>query len=58
MGWVRELALSIGVHACHNPDCMNLVPVLLTWHSTLYNQYPLHNIATYKYRIFWEGYAR
>jgi hypothetical protein len=58
MGWVRELAHSIGVHTCHNPDCMNLVPVLLTWHSTLYNQYPLHNIATYKYRIFWEGYAR
>jgi hypothetical protein len=39
---VHELAHSAGVHACHTPDCMNLVPVLLTWHSTLYHRHPLH----------------
>jgi hypothetical protein len=37
MGWVHELAHAAGVHTCHTPDCRNLVPVLLTWHSTLYN---------------------
>jgi hypothetical protein len=37
------LAHSAGVHTCHTPDCMILVPVLLTWHSTLYNRHPLHN---------------
>jgi hypothetical protein len=41
------LAHSAGVHTCHTPDCMILVPVLLTWHSTLYNRHPLHTIATY-----------
>jgi hypothetical protein len=38
------LAHSAGVHTCYTPDCMNLVPVLLTWHSALYNQQPLHTI--------------
>jgi hypothetical protein len=42
------LAHSAGVHTCHTPDCMILVPVLLTWHSALYNRHPLHTIATYK----------
>jgi hypothetical protein len=32
-----ELARSLGVHTCHTPDCMNLVPVLLILLSTLYN---------------------
>jgi hypothetical protein len=39
------------------PDGMNLVPVLLTWHSTLYNRHPLHTIATYTYCSFWEDWA-
>jgi hypothetical protein len=47
MGWVHELPHSAGVHTGRTPDCMNLVPVLLTWHSTLYNRHPLHTIATY-----------
>jgi hypothetical protein len=37
MGWKHELAHSAGVNTCHPHDCVNLVPVLLTWHSTLYN---------------------
>jgi hypothetical protein len=45
---MHELAQSAGVHTCHTPDCMNLVPVLLAWHSILYNRQPLHTIATYK----------
>jgi hypothetical protein len=55
---VHEIAPSAGVHTCHTHDCMNLVQVLLTWHSTLYNRHPLHMIATYKYRLLWEGWAR
>jgi hypothetical protein len=39
------------------PDCMILVPVLLTWHSTLYNRHPLHTIATYKVWLLREGCA-
>jgi hypothetical protein len=42
------LSHSAGVYTCHTPDCMILVPVLLTWHSTVYNRHPLHTIATYK----------
>jgi hypothetical protein len=34
MGWEQEPALSAGVHTCHAPDCMNLVPMLLTWHTS------------------------
>jgi hypothetical protein len=45
------LAHSAGVHTCHTPDCMILVPVLLTWHSTLYSRHPLHTIATYKFLV-------
>jgi hypothetical protein len=41
MGWEDELAHSAGVQFCLTPDCSNLVPVLLAWHSTLYNQHPL-----------------
>jgi hypothetical protein len=44
---VHEFVHSAGVHMCHTP-CMNLVLVLLTWHSTGYNRHPLHTIATYK----------
>jgi hypothetical protein len=33
---------------------MNLVPVLLTWHSTLYNQHHSHMYVL----ISWEGRAR
>jgi hypothetical protein len=33
-------AHSAGVHTCHTLDCMKLVGVLLTWHSTLYNRRP------------------
>jgi hypothetical protein len=42
---MHELAHSAGVHTCHTPDYMNSVPVLLTWHRTLYNRQPLHTIA-------------
>jgi hypothetical protein len=55
MDWVHEFAHSARVHTCHTPDCMSLVPVLLTWHSTLYNGNPLYTIATYKYWVLWEG---
>jgi hypothetical protein len=51
MGWMHELAQSAGVQTCHIPDGMTLVLVLLTLHSTLYNQQPLQNIATYKYAL-------
>jgi hypothetical protein len=41
------LAHSAAVHTCHTPDCMILVPVLLTWHSMLAHLVqptsPLHN---------------
>jgi hypothetical protein len=37
---MQLLSHSAGVHTCHTPDCMILVPVLLTWHSTLYNDIP------------------
>jgi hypothetical protein len=37
---VHRLPHSAGVHNVHTPHC-NLVPVLLTWHSTLYNPTPL-----------------
>jgi hypothetical protein len=40
MGWVHERTHSAGVHTCHTPDCMNVEPVLRTWHSTLHNQSP------------------
>jgi hypothetical protein len=43
-----ELVHSDGVRTCHTPDCMNLVPVLLTWYGTLYSRHPLHAKATYK----------
>jgi hypothetical protein len=57
MDRVHELAHSAGVHTWH-PDCVNLVPVLLTWHSTLYNNgHALLTIATEKYRLLWEGWA-
>jgi hypothetical protein len=46
------LAHSAGVHTCRTHDFMILVPVLLTWHSTLYNRHPLHTIATYKFGYF------
>jgi hypothetical protein len=58
MGWVHELAYSAGVHTCHTPDCKNLVQVLMTRHGTLYNRHPLNTIATYKYRLLWEVWAR
>jgi hypothetical protein len=45
---MHELAHSAGVQTCHTPDCVNLVPVLLIWHSTLYNRQPLYAIATLK----------
>jgi hypothetical protein len=48
-------AHSAGVHTCHAPDYMILVPVLLTWHSTLYNRHPLHTIATYKFWLLRDG---
>jgi hypothetical protein len=51
------LAHSAGVHTCHTPDCVILVPVLLTCHSTLYNRHPLHTIATYKLWLLREGWA-
>jgi hypothetical protein len=51
MGWMHELAHLAGVQTCHTPDGMTLVLVLLTWHSTVYNQQPLQNIATYKYEL-------
>jgi hypothetical protein len=51
------LAHSAGVHTCHTPDCMILVPVLLTWHSTLYNRHTLHTIAAYKFWLLREGWA-
>jgi hypothetical protein len=40
----HELAHSNAVHTCHTPDCMNLVPVVLTWHSTLCNRHPLKHM--------------
>jgi hypothetical protein len=46
---VHALAHAAGVHTRHTPDCMNLVPVLLTWHSTLSNRHPPFTIVTYKY---------
>jgi hypothetical protein len=47
IGWLHEFDLEAGVLTC--PDCMNLVPVLLTWHSTLYSRHTLHMVAKYKY---------
>jgi hypothetical protein len=38
MSWEHEAAHSAGVHACLASDRLNLVPVLLAWHSTLYNR--------------------
>jgi hypothetical protein len=58
MGWEHELAHSAGGHTCRSPDCMNLVPLLLTWHSTLYNQHPLHKTATCHDKLLGEGWAR
>jgi hypothetical protein len=40
-GWMSLLSQLV----C-TPDCMNLVPVLLTWHTTLSSQHPLHKIAS------------
>jgi hypothetical protein len=71
MVWEHELAHSAGVHTCHTPDCMNWVPVpvLLTWHSTLYNRHPTYRATTYQYgwytdykgynqyRLFGEGWS-
>jgi hypothetical protein len=55
---MHELAHSAGVHACRtHDDWMNLVLVLLKWHSILYNRHPLHSIATYTYWLLWEGWA-
>jgi hypothetical protein len=36
----HELAHSIGVYTLHSPNCVDLVPVLLTLHSTLHNRDP------------------
>jgi hypothetical protein len=58
MGWVHELTHASGVHTFLIPDCMNLVAVLLTWDTTLYNWHPIHTIATYTYLSLWEGWAR
>jgi hypothetical protein len=55
---MHKLPHSAGVHTCHTPDCMNLVPVLLTWHSTLYKRHPLHTIGSYQYCLLWESLAR
>jgi hypothetical protein len=44
--WV-VLRHGLGTSSSHTPEFMNLVPVLLTLHSTLYNRYPLHTKATY-----------
>jgi hypothetical protein len=51
MGWEHEVSHSAGVHTCHIPDSMNLVPALLAWHSTLYNRHSLHTKATYQNRF-------
>jgi hypothetical protein len=37
---MHELAHSAGVHPCHAPDCMNLVPVLLRWTQHLVQPTP------------------
>jgi hypothetical protein len=54
--WARNMSSLTPATPC-TPDCMNLVPVLLTWHSTLYNRDPLQTKATYNYRLLGEGWA-
>jgi hypothetical protein len=49
--WAGCSLTQLVCHTCQTPDCMNLVPVLLTWHSTLNNRQLLHTIATYKYQL-------
>jgi hypothetical protein len=44
--------------SCHKPDCVNLAPVLLTWHSTLYNRFPPYTTVTQQIRLLGEGWAR
>jgi hypothetical protein len=58
----HELAYSGGAHACQaGADCTNLVPMLLTWHSTLYNRHtPTHTKSTCQYTLLgggggWQG---
>jgi hypothetical protein len=46
--WEHELAHPAGLQICHTSDCMNLVPVLLAWHSILYNRQALHTKASYQ----------
>jgi hypothetical protein len=57
MGWEHERAHSAGVHTCLSP-ARNLVPVLLTWHSTLYNRHPLHKKVTQQYELLGESWER
>jgi hypothetical protein len=56
-GFMVNVEVWAGVNTFYTPDCMNVVPVLLTWHSTLYNRQPLHTIATHEYSLLWEGWA-